>query len=239
MKKAKLSDSEIKLILLLFALLMLAGAYFLVYRKNITAAEALEEQNKVDQAAVDRLENMKRNRARVEAETENMKQAIQAIIEKYPSDLTTEKAIYIVQNIEYYSPVHITTINFRMDNLLMHFTQTSAEVPTPPTGYNAALGMSYEATYDGFKNMMRYIAALDDRMTVPSVSATYDPVTDLVSGTVTVNMFYLKDTGKEYVPPVIYGVDKGVDSIFGAGDGIMTLPEESETDTVEEGAAEE
>lgn len=230
MKKAKLSDSEIKLILLLLALLLLAGAYFLVYRRSVTAATALEEQNKIDQATVDQLENMKRRRSQVEAGTENMKQYIQEIIKRYPSDLTTEKAIAIVQDIELYSPVLISSINFRMDNLIMNFTHSSEEVPTPPTGYNATLALSYSTTYEGFKNMLRYIAAREDRMTVPSVSVTYDPVTDLVSGTITFNMFYLRNTGKEYVPPVIYGVDKGVESIFGAGDGIMTLPDESEAD---------
>lgn len=231
MKKAKISDSEMKLILLLLALLLLAAAYFLGYRRSVNAAVALEEQNKTDQETVNRLEDMKIRRPQVEASTENLKQAIQDIIAKYPADLTTEKAIAIVQDIELYSPVLISSISFRMDNLLMNFTRTSQEVPTPPTGYSATLGLNYSTTYEGFKNMMRYIAAREDRMTVPAVSVTYDPVTDLVSGTITFNMFYLWNTGKEYVPPVIYGVDKGVDSIFGAGEGIMTLPDESEADT--------
>lgn len=226
--KSKLSDTEIKLILLLLALLLLAGAYFFGYRRSVAAAEVLELQNQTDQATVDRLEDMKRRRSQVEASTESMKQAIQDIIKKYPSDLPTEKAIAIVQDIEIYSPVLISSINFRMDNLLMNFTHTSQEVPTPPTGYNATLGMSYTTTYEGFKNMLSYIASLDDRMTIPTVSVTYDPVSDLVSGTISINMFYLKDTGKDYIPPVITGVNKGVESIFGAGEGTLLMPGESD-----------
>lgn len=237
MKKAKLSDSEIKLILLLLALLMLAGAYFLGYRRSVAAAKVLEEQNITDQATVDRLESMKRRRAEVEAGTENLKKAIQDIIKKYPSNLTTEKAIAIVQDVEIYSPVLIPNISFQMNNLMMSFTQVSNEIPTPPAGYSATLSMNYSTTYESFKDMMRYIASQKDRMTVPSVALTYDPVTDLVSGSITFNLYYLRNTGKDYEPPVIFGVGKGVDSIFGSGDGVMTLPEESEENAAGEDEA--
>lgn len=237
MKKAKLSDSEIKLILLLLALLMLAGAYFLGYRRSVAAAKVLEEQNITDQATVDRLESMKRRRAEVEAGTENLKKAIQDIIKKYPADLTTEKAIAIVQDVEIYSPVLIPNISFQMNNLMMSFTQVSNEIPTPPAGYSATLSMSYSTTYESFKDMMRYIASQKDRMTVPAVALTYDPVTDLVSGSISFNLYYLRNTGKDYEPPVIFGVGKGVDSIFGSGDGVMTLPEESEENAAGEDEA--
>lgn len=239
-KKKKMGESEMKLILILLALLLLAGAYFLIFRRSVSAAVVLEEQNEVDRKTVSELEDMERRRAQVETETEEYKQLIRDIIEKYPSDVPTEKAITIVQDSENYAGIHILSIGFSMKNLVLDFTRSSDETPDIPTGYYAELTLNYDVNYQGLKDVFAYLGKLEDRMTVPTVSASYDPVTDMLSGAITINMYYLENTGKEYVPPVLPGIDKGVDSIFGAGDGIPSnaLPG-SGTETEEGEGAEE
>lgn len=234
--KKKLGDSEMKLILILLALILLAGAYFLIYKRSTAAAELLEAQNANDRTTVSNLEDMERRKAQVETETEEYKQLIRDVIEKYPPDVTTEKAISIVQNAEDFAGIHFAGIGFRMKNLVLEFTQSSEEVPEIPIGYYAELTLNYDVNYQGFKDILAYVASLEDRMTVPAVTASYDPVTDMLSGSLTINMYYLENTGKEYVPPVIPNIEKGVDSIFGAGEGLlMDTPEGEEG---EEGADE-
>lgn len=243
-KKKKISDSELRLILLLLSVVLLAAAYFFVYDRNVKAAQELEAQNEIDSATVARLEGMVAVRAQVEAETEQLRQNIKDIIAKYPSDMTTEKAITILQNIENNTGMDVPNVSFLMNNLLMNFTYPAEETNIPPTGYYASLSMNYTASYGNFKQMLAYIASLKDRMIAPTVSVTYDQVTDMVSGSITMNLFYLKDTGKEYEAPIIYDIDKGVESIFGAGDGIVINPENDESEGEEnaegtEGATEE
>lgn len=218
--KKKLAESELKLVLILIALLLLAGAYFLIYRKSAAAAEALEEQNEVDRKTVAELEDMERRRAQVERETEDYKQLIRDIIEKYPSDVTTEKAITIVQDAENYSGIHFKGIGFMMDNVVLRFTRTSEEVPERPIGCYAELTLNFDVNYKGFKDVFAFVSGLEDRMTVPTVAVSYDPETDMLEGSITINMYYLENTGKEYTMPSIPGIDKGVESIFGAGEGI-------------------
>lgn len=237
--KKKLSESELKLILVMLALLLLAGAYFLIYRQSVSKAVELEAQNEVDQETVTMLENMERRRAQVEAETEECKEIIQEVIAKYPSDVTTEKAITIAQNMEDFAGIHFPNLRFVINNLVLEFKETSEEIPTPPKGYYASMSMSYSVTYDGFKNLLTYVGGLKDRMTVPSVSASYDPTTDMLNGSITVHMYYLQDTGKEYVTPVIPGIEKGVESIFGAGDGIVPETADGEEGGEEGEAADE
>lgn len=231
--KKKLGDSEMKLILILLALLLLAGAYFLIYKKSTAAAELLEAQNVTDRATVSELEDMERRRAQVETETEEYKQMIRNIIEKYPPNVTTEKAISIVQNAEDYSGIHFAGIGFSMRNLVLEFTQSSEEVPEIPVGYYAELTLNYSVNYQGFKDILAYVGTLEDRMTVPAVTASYDPATDMLSGSITIDMYYLDNTGKEYEPPVIPNIEKGVDSIFGAGEGL--IQNETEGEEGEEG----
>lgn len=232
-KKKKISDSELRLILLLLSVLLLAAAYFLVYNRTVTAAQDLEAQNEIDQATVDRLEAMVAVRAQVEAETEQLRQNIKEIVAKYPSDLTTEKAISIVQNIENASGVEYPSVNFRMGNLLRDFSYPNEETNLIPTGYYAGLSMNYAVSYAGFKEMMTYIYGLRDRMTVPTVSMTYDHVTDMVSGSVTMNLYYLTNTGKEYNAPEINDIENGVDNIFGGAVGVAPVQEEETADETE------
>lgn len=229
-KKKKISDSELRLLLLLLSVVLLAAAYFFVYDRNVKAAQELEAQNETDSATVAKLEGMVAVRAQVEAETEQLRQNIKDIIAMYPSNMTTEKAIDVLQNIENNTGMDVPNVSFMMNNLLMNFTYPSEETGVPPTGYYASMSMSYTASYANFKRMLAYIASLQDRMTAPTVAATYDQVTDMVSGSITMNLYYLTDTGKEYVAPVIPGIEKGVESIFGAGDGIVLDTQNGEND---------
>lgn len=232
-KKKKISDSELRLILLLLSVVILAAAYFFIYDRNVKAAQELEAQNEIDSATVARLEGMVAVRAQVEAETEQLRQNIKEIVAKYPADMTTEKAIYVLQNIEDYTDLDVPNVSFMLNNLLMNFNYPSEETGIPPSGFYASMSMNYSASYADFKHMLAYIASLQDRMTAPTVSATYDRVTNLVSGSITMNLYYLRNTGKEYVAPVIPGIDKGVTNIFGDGEG-----NETDSPDAEEGAEE-
>ena len=219
MKKLKISDSELRMILILLALLLLAGAYFLGYSKLTASATELETQNDADQATVNTLENMARRQSQVIQDTEDLRQHIQDIVAKYPADLTTEKAIYIVQTMENQNEVSVSNISFQMGNLLMSFSQ-GLDDAQPPTGYFSTLGMSYIATYEGFKDMIRFFNNMEDRTTITTINAAYDRTEDLVSGSFTVNMYYLTGTGKEYEMPYLGNFEKGIDCIFGAGYGL-------------------
>ena len=235
MKKIKLSDSEIRLLLMLFALIMLAGAYFFSFQKNVTRAGEIEAQNERDQQTVGKLESMVGRQAEVEAQTEEYRQFVRDVIAKYPPQVPTEKAIVIVQELEQLSGVHVTNISFSMDNVIGSLASAVAGEPTVSDGtegtqsagpavgtylgYYDTLALTYEAEYTALKDIASYIAGLRDRATIPAVTAAYDSETGNLSGVITVNMFYLTNTGKEYEAPRITGMDKGVEDIFRSGGG--------------------
>lgn len=238
-KKFKISDSEMRLILLLLAILLLALGYFVGYNKTMTMAQEIEAQNAVYNETVKKLESMVSRQAEVEQDTANRRQNIQDIIEKYPSNLTTEKIICIIQDMENTSGAMVSNISFQLDTTLRAFTAVSGDTETliPPTGMYAAMSMNYVASYENYQQMVYYINSMKDRSTVPAISAAYDQTIDMVSGVMTVNMYYLTNTGKEYEAPDPGFHTKGVESIFGAGDGI--IEENGEEEEAEEAGAEE
>lgn len=236
MKKIKLSESEIKLLCLLFALIVIAGSYFFVFTPKMDEAAVIEEQNITDQGTVNHLESMVARKDEVEKETAEYEQQIKDIIAKYPSNITTEKSIEIVRKLEKDTKVHMKDINFEMNNFVgIIGEQPAAEDTSGETqeaaesdvmiselsdntdlsvGYYAQLTMNYEASYEDFKKMIHYIGELEDRATVPIVSSAFDAESGKLTGSITVKMFYLTNTDKEYVEPDPGNIRSGVKNIF-------------------------
>lgn len=116
-----------------------------------------------------------------------------------------------------------------------------APVNISSIGYSNTISMTYEAEYSALKRMIAYIEGMSDRTTISAITAAYDTATGNISGTMTVNMYYLTNTGREYEVPNITGVNKGVPDIFRSG-GVSTTvaaPAESEEESEEEDGEEQ
>lgn len=264
MNKIKISDSDKRLLIIFFAIVILACSYFFIFNKGMTKASELEAQNEQDSAKVQQMQQMEASLPQVKENIENMKQTQADIIAKYPSDMTTEKSIESLQDYEdHSSDFHITDITFAMRMPLVGATDTtaadsstdaadsstdtadgaadsaagdtsatadtqsagektddaaadaSADTMGNVTGYYASIGIRYEASYNGLKEMIAYVNAFQDRTTITQFTAAFDDATGKLTGEMTLNMYYITNTGKEYVPPVFDFMPKGVSNIFG------------------------
>lgn len=265
MNKIKISDSDKRLLIIFFAIVLLACSYFFVFNKGMNQASELEAQNAEDRVKVQQMQQMEASLPQVKENIENMKQTQADIIAKYPSDMTTEKSIESLQDYEdHSSDFHITDITFAMRMPLVGTADTTAagssadtadettdgttdsaaddtSVTTDTTadtqstgdgtddattdasadtsgnvaGYYASIGIRYEASYSGLKEMIAYVNEFKDRTTITQFSATFDDATGKLTGEMTLNMYYITNTGKDYVPPVFDFMPKGVSNIFG------------------------
>lgn len=265
MNKIKISDSDKRLLIIFFAIVILACSYFFIFNKGMTKASELEAQNEQDSAKVQQMQQMEASLPQVKENIENMKQTQADIIAKYPSDMTTEKSIESLQDYEdHSSDFHITDITFAMRMPLVGATDTTAADSSADTadettdgttdsaaddtsattdttadtqntgdgtddattdasadpsgnvaGYYASIGIRYEASYSGLKEMIAYVNAFQDRTTITQFTAAFDDATGKLTGEMTLNMYYITNIGKEYVPPVFDFMPKGVSNIFG------------------------
>ena len=265
MNKIKISDSDKRLLIIFFAIVILACSYFFIFNKGMTKASELEAQNEQDSAKVQQMQQMEASLPQVKENIENMKQTQADIIAKYPSDMTTEKSIESLQDYEdHSSDFHITDITFAMRMPLVGAADTTAAGSSTDTadkttdgttdsaaddtsattdttadtqstedgtddaatdasadtsgnvaGYYASIGIRYEASYNGLKEMIAYVNAFQDRTTITQFTAAFDDATGKLTGEMTLNMYYITNTGKEYVPPVFDFMPKGVSNIFG------------------------
>lgn len=81
--------------------------------------------------------------------------------------------------------------------------------------YEYPLGISIQCTYEDFKGLVKYIYNQQNRMSVEGVNIGYDATNNQLSGSMTLNTYYLLGTEKVYTPVNIPSTQLGVDTIFG------------------------
>ncbi|MGO5069364.1 hypothetical protein [Roseburia faecis] len=255
MNKIKISDSDKKLLVIFFAIVLVAGSYFFIFNKGMKKAADIEEQNAKNRATVQQMEQMEARLPQVKKNIQALQEKQKKIIADYPSDMTTEKVIETLQAMEdeNASNFHISEITFLMNTPVSvatdgtaadststdtsstdtSSTEMSSQTDTQDTqsmddsseadnesakqveGYYASIGVKFTADYIGLKDMILFTNQFKDRMTITNFDVNSDSETGGVSGQMTINMYYLTNTGKDYVPPVFENMSNGKNNIFG------------------------
>ena len=254
MNKIKLSDSDKRLLIIFLAILMVAASYFFFFTRSMSKASDIEDGNTKNQAQVQQMEQMEAALPQVRENMKNLKQKQADIIAKYPSDIKTEKVIWILQDIEDHNDYHISDIAFAMYNPLQitpdvsETTDTSADESSSDTteettntettddsstdtatnnvpavtGYYASIGVKYDATYEGLKDMLAYVNEYSDRITITDFSSSVDSETGRLTGDMTFSMYVITNPGTDYVEPKFDMMLKGVQNIFGNNAGTVS-----------------
>jgi hypothetical protein len=246
MKGFKVSQQDKRLVMVLLSVAVLAAAYFLVFHREMQEAQKIEASNVTDSQRVDVLQNKAAGQEDIIAETEDFRQDITDMLEKYPADVTEEKAITILQDMERQQSTDfkVVQMGFVTDNPVGAGAAGTEETDTTDTaaesaassalstdnaagdsfdiienasqaaGGYLAVTVDYEASYQGLKQVAAAVHAYQDRMALSSITATYDSDTGKLSGTLALNMYYIRLAGKEYVTPQIDKISKGVTNLF-------------------------
>lgn len=84
--------------------------------------------------------------------------------------------------------------------------------------FNTTNNINFAVSYEGIKKTIEYINQLDRRTTIEGLSAAFDDATGNLSGSITLNMFSMNNTGAVYKEPVVDGVPVGRSNIFGTAE---------------------
>jgi hypothetical protein len=77
------------------------------------------------------------------------------------------------------------------------------------------IDVSFQTTYQGFKDFVKYINTYSEKTSLSNLSLTYDASSGDLVCSVTINRYSLIGTGKKYVEPDIGNISIGTDNIFG------------------------
>lgn len=197
----------------LLALILVGAAawmYFNVYETEKTAYETQSQQLKSMITALESRIQENMRYADVQDKLEDATAQVMAsrleLYEHFPVEMKEEDQIMYVLYLE---TIFGTEINFSFST-----AQPMMALSDGATLMGLTLTVNYETTYQGFQDMINYLAT-DSRVTsVQYADIQYDAKNDKAIGTITL-LLYLVDTElREYLPPEVFQPETGKENIF-------------------------
>ena len=193
-------------VVLLVAFAMVFSNYNAERLAHEAEVKKLSDNNKVLQNKVNANMKYESVQEELEAATEQIKASRLELYEKFPVEMKEEDQIMYVLYLE---KIFGTEIFFSFGQ-----TQPMFALKDGSTLMGLTLTVNYQTDYEGFKDMVNYLAT-DSRVTsVQFATIQYDASRDIAYGTVTL-LLYLIDTDlQDYVSPDVNVPDTGKDNIF-------------------------
>lgn len=196
----------------LLALVLLIAAYsvYTEYQDGATAHEMevqkLNTYNKTLQNKIQKNMKYEGVQDQLEEATAQIMASRLELYEKFPVEMKQEDQIMYILYLE---TVFGTEINFS-------FAQAQPIVALKDGSklMGLTLTVNYETNYQGFQDMITYLAT-DSRVTsVQFAQIQYDKNRDMAAGTVTLLLYLIDTELRDYLPPEVNTPDTGKDNIF-------------------------
>ena len=229
------SEYFMMIVSLILAAILLLTSSLLIYKTH-----ALSIENGRLESRLQRDNKLKKSEAEYETETENLQMETDTLINRYGAGNTPEKTILFLANLSSTTGISVTSIEFgESENPVVtgssQQTDTAEEMPDSDAGetekskgtgqdkksssgdYSLSeyqVTMSYTGTYAELKKAINFIEDYGERTTVNDLTSTYDETTNMLTGSMTLNMYTLSGTDQKYTAPSVTG-SIGTSNIFG------------------------
>ena len=199
-----------KVILAVLLLLMAVGVIFLKY---VPEKENYETKKKTIESNITMLQSQIANNSKYQkyqeylpAANAEVDESRQELYNRFPKMMKEEDQImYVI----YLEEIFGTEISFMLSSpYIINVFSDGANLQ------GLELTVNYETTYEGFKDMIDYLAT-DSRITsIKDARIQYDPDRDLAVGDLTLICYILDSENKIYEKPDVDTPETGKDSIF-------------------------
>lgn len=222
-----MSDQNKKILLVLFGVLLVAGAFFLIVRPKNESIKSLKSDISELQARYDDLCEKEKHKDEFLQETADFNEHFDKELLNFPADLNQESTVMFLKGVEEAVEFENVTVSLPRPSTYYVLGQGSvADGATVEEGddtsdsyvvEDVSYGISYSGSYDGFKDYLKYIADYKYRMNISSIDIVYAedaerPLDECV-GTVTLNAYSISGPNRTPEQPSV-SVDEGKDVIF-------------------------
>lgn len=237
------AKSAVKLLIGFLGVLVFMVSYFLLLPNLQAQTETLEKENEILKEQQKTVNDLLINEETYAQQAKLFEQEIADIIEKYPVCVLEEDAILFGRELEKDTKVAISMVGMNPANLLYSLKEQvappaeAAETQNPAQGgvdlgildestivcpdynlYCVAASYDFASDYKNMKSAFAEILAHSDKRNVPELALTRDDKTGMLIGSLTVNLYYMTNTGKIYSKPDPGVVIKGSKNPFGTLD---------------------
>ena len=215
----KVSKKEIYLLLALVGIGIAVCAWQFGFKKINAKTDALNAETDVLKVEISKYTAVKDNIELYNTGIEDATNHIADVLYDFPAMVMEEDMIMFGRSLEKnIDDTFVSTVAFGAPSNVYVVTSHPVEATTMPISYslyNNAITISYETSYEGFKELVDYVRSNKNRMTIENFSLAYDENTGLLTSSTAINMYSVTGTDKEYTQQNLSGVGLGLDNIFG------------------------
>lgn len=193
-------------VVLLIAFALVLSNYFSERQAHQAEVDKLQSNNQMLQNKVDANKEYEDVQDELEEASAQLMASRLELYQKFPVEMKEEDQIMYVLYLE---KIFGTEIFFSFGQ-----TQPMTVLKDGAKVMGLTLTVNYQTSYDGFKDMIDYLAT-DSRVTsVQFAQIQYDAATDTAVGTVTLLLYLIDSDLLDYVSPEVNEPDTGKDNIF-------------------------
>ncbi len=212
-----MSKNNIKIILVLLAIAMVAGVYMYVFKPNREDTESIESETEQLEQRLAELKEKEQYRDQYLEDTQTYYALFDGMLEDYPAGLNQEVSIMFMKGCEDARNNEFSIQTAGLGRAEQFYTLAgTSEVPDGYVCYQAAFPITYVGTYSSIKDFIDYIMGYQYRMNISSINIAYDTETDVATGSVSMNAYAIAGGDRE-AETVNVDVDNGVDNLFLGG----------------------
>ena len=218
----KLSKHEIGLLAGALGVILAVAVYSLFFTPYRDKTDALKSELAQLQETERYYEELAANKSFYEEEIARMTEENDGLLSEFPADIKPETEIMYAVELEEEVDIQFSSLNYGTAAVLTTADAANGEEGAEQNvtdgmmqAYCVPMNMTYQSSYKGLKEAITYTNDHQNRMVIDTVSAAYDGTTGMVSGSMTLNMYYITGTDKVYEAPYVPNMQMGVSNIFG------------------------
>ena len=213
---SKITPGQVKLLLLLLIVVLLFGAYRFGYQPINEKNEAVKAEIEDYTAKIRVLDAKITRKAEFEEGIKSVDAKAYKVFDLYGGGNTNEKTIMMLVALEEASEMSISNVSFGADTNIYYTNSVKSSTGLGVYMFRQPLTISYRVTYDGMKKAIDFITEYKERMTIESVTASYDTLTGQLTGTMVLNLYSVIGGNAEYTAPSTGVTEFGTENIFGS-----------------------
>lgn len=208
---------DIKLLLILAGIVLLAVSYFLVYQTYTAKAQTAEAAAQQLAPRLAQLRGYEQNLSRYRSETGKAEESIAAQMVRYPTDVRPEDMVMYAQTLGQTCGLDINKIAFADPVSVLTFKSVNAKGSgtSDLTAYERSMTISCNLSYPGLKQMIDAVNGSALRTTVNSVSVSFDSETGQLTGNIQLSKYFITGNDSPYTPTTVPNMPLGKSNLFG------------------------
>ena len=221
----KISDRDKKVILGIIFIAIIVLPIFLFIRPKIDSIKSLDAELNTLNERYNYLKELDSKRPFYESEIERLNTERAGLVKGFAKGILKENTIMFLRDAELSFPIIMSAETFG------EYNQTV--VDSELTALTTSTGVAYSCEYAQIKDFINYIFTYSDKMTIPSITMSYDGNTGRISGSFTLNEFAFINEDDPIQSVALPKIDKGGNEAIFAEALTVIESEEEEEEIVE------